>query len=145
MVLIIGDWSDAGHTMKYQKSTKSKGWIVLFRRHGIKVYLIDEYRTSSVCPDCDEDIVKDLKKRPSSRPWKRAQGKQETVHGLLGCCNLKCKQKWTYKYWNRDMMSAKNMLRIVERVCETGERPHSLSRKKNSETPPSCRTVAEKD
>ncbi|KAJ3036018.1 hypothetical protein HDV00_003153 [Rhizophlyctis rosea] len=84
IVVVMGDWSDAGRTAKFQTSSKTKGWRTLFRRNGIPCFLIDEFRTSSYCPLCEEKIEGKLWKRPSSRPWRRKEGHQEDVHGLLG-------------------------------------------------------------
>jgi hypothetical protein len=83
LTVIIGDWNESGKTMKYQVSTKTKGWRKVFARNRIPCYLLDEYRTSSVC-ECGTDVVKDFKKRDHARPWRRAQGKKQVVHGLLG-------------------------------------------------------------
>ncbi|TPX39021.1 hypothetical protein SeMB42_g06521 [Synchytrium endobioticum] len=49
-------------------------------------HLIDGFRTLKRCPDCD-GTVEPFTSRPSSRPWKRAQGAYERVRGLLGCTN----------------------------------------------------------
>lgn len=83
-VVVMGDWSDAGRTMKFQTSSKTKGWRTLLRRNGIPCFLIDEFRTSSYCPLCEKKVSGKLWKRPSSRPWRRSEGHQEDVHGLLG-------------------------------------------------------------
>jgi hypothetical protein len=94
--IVLGDWSDAGHTAKYQQSSKTRGWRKLFARNRIPCYLIDEYKTSSVCSKCGSGVGKNFKSRPSSRPWRRKQGHKEKVHGLLGCTTLLCMQQgWT--------------------------------------------------
>ncbi|TPX43590.1 hypothetical protein SeLEV6574_g04958 [Synchytrium endobioticum] len=80
--VVMGDWSDAGRTARYQTSTKTVGWRRFFRRNRIACYLIDEFRTSKLCPDCDSTLEQ-FASRPSSRPWKRTQGAYERVHGLL--------------------------------------------------------------
>ncbi|KAI8823354.1 uncharacterized protein EV422DRAFT_611353 [Fimicolochytrium jonesii] len=67
--VILGDWSDAGKTMRFQESSKTKGFRTLFARNGIPCYLLDEYRTSSVCPDCHGRVKKNIRRRLSSRPW----------------------------------------------------------------------------
>ena len=82
-VLILGDWNDAGRTMKYQTSSKTTGWRKTFARHRIPCFLLDEYNTSKKC-QCGEDVVKGFKTRPHSRPWRKARGETEKVHGLLG-------------------------------------------------------------
>ncbi|KAJ1830641.1 hypothetical protein LPJ70_006879, partial [Coemansia sp. RSA 2708] len=49
-VLIIGDWN-APH-MKHQEPIRGKGMRQTLKRMGFEVYLIDEFRTSKLCPDC---------------------------------------------------------------------------------------------
>ena len=66
-VVIIGDWSDGEHTQKFQISSKTKGWRTTFKRNHIDCFLIDEYKTSSVCPrgyssDCLEKEFQDTAK-----------------------------------------------------------------------------------
>ena len=67
-VVVMGDWSDGGHTQKFQSSSKTKGWRRTFKRNHIDCFLIDEYKTSSVCPRCNSSdwLEKDFKTRPSS-------------------------------------------------------------------------------
>ena len=83
LTIVMGDWNESGRAMRYQVSTKTKGWRKIFARNRIPCYLLDEYRTSSVC-ECGTDVVKDFKKRDHARPWRKAQGKEQKVHGLLG-------------------------------------------------------------
>ncbi|TPX64658.1 hypothetical protein SpCBS45565_g05717 [Spizellomyces sp. 'palustris'] len=98
LTLVMGDWSDAGRTAKFQTSSKTKGWRTCFKRNGIDCILLDEYKTSSVCPHCNssEFLQKSFKERPHSRPWRKCEGKIEKVHGLLGCTTPNCMQQdWT--------------------------------------------------
>ena len=126
--VIMGDWSDAGRTNRFQVSTKTVGWRNFFKKNHIPCFLIDEYKTSSHCPNC-ESKVETFKRRPSSRPWRRQQGHTETVHGLLGCTNLTCcKQSWTRRHWNRDNLSVCNMMKIVDSFLNGNGRPLYLSR-----------------
>ncbi|KAI8822539.1 uncharacterized protein EV422DRAFT_619011 [Fimicolochytrium jonesii] len=81
--VILGDWSDAGKTMRFQESSKTKGFRTLFARNSIPCYLLDEYRTSSVCPDCHGRVKKNILQRLSSRPWQARKGRMEYVHGLV--------------------------------------------------------------
>ncbi|KND04517.1 uncharacterized protein SPPG_00246 [Spizellomyces punctatus DAOM BR117] len=116
--IVMGDWSDAGRTARFQTSSKTKGWRTLFKRNRINCFLLDEYKTSSVCPHCSSGIEKGFKTRPHSRPWRRREGKIEKVHGLLGCTNPNCQQAWTMRYWNRDTLSTCNMLMIVQSMLD---------------------------
>ncbi|KND03709.1 uncharacterized protein SPPG_08912 [Spizellomyces punctatus DAOM BR117] len=80
--IVMGDWSDAGRTARFQTSSKTKGWSTLFKRNRIDCFLLDEYKTSSVCPRCSssEFVEKKFKERPHSRPYRRREGKVEKVH-----------------------------------------------------------------
>ena len=126
--VVLGDWSDAGRTAKFQTSSKTKGWRTLFKRNRIDCLLLDEYKTSSVCPRCisSEFVEKGFKSRPHSRPWRRHEGKTEKVHGLLGCKNPNCvQQDWTsgMRYWNRDTLSTCNMRTVVRSLLDGNGRP----------------------
>ncbi|KAI8820800.1 uncharacterized protein EV422DRAFT_63706 [Fimicolochytrium jonesii] len=142
-LVILGDWSDAGKTMRFQESSKTKGFRTLFARNSIPCYLLDEYRTSSVCPDCHGRVRKNIRQRLSSRPWQARRGRMEYVHGLVGCPNPECiNQDWTpfeipgrrplrlrMRVHNRDVLSTKNFLSIVRSVVfGNGRRPGAFSR-----------------
>ncbi|KAI8824833.1 uncharacterized protein EV422DRAFT_605127 [Fimicolochytrium jonesii] len=142
--VILGDWSDAGKMMRFQESSKTKGFRTLFARNGIPCYLLDEYRTSSVCPHCHGRVKKNIRQQLSSRPWQARKGRMEYVHGLVGCPNPECiNQDWTpfeipgrrqplrlrMKVHNRDVQSTKNFLSIVRSVVfGDGRRPDAFSR-----------------
>ena len=51
-VVCIGDWEQKQHR-KFKEPVKGKGFRTLFRKAGYKVYLVDEFRTSSRCSACD--------------------------------------------------------------------------------------------
>lgn len=131
IAIIMGDWSDAGHTMKFQTSSKTKGWQKVFRRNRLPFFLIDEHRTSKLCPKCHGNTELPIS-RPSPRPWRKADGRNVRVTGLLGCKNLECLKQVdgpaSFRFWNRDGASTLNMLHIVSRTMETGERPFLFSR-----------------
>ncbi|KND02386.1 uncharacterized protein SPPG_02855 [Spizellomyces punctatus DAOM BR117] len=128
--IVMGDWSDAGRTARFQTSSKTKGWRTLFKRNRIDCFLLDEYKTSSVCPHCSSDVEKGFKTRPHSRPYRRREGKIEKVHGLLGCTNPNClQQAWTMRYWNRDTLSTCNMVTIVQSMLDGHGRPEVFSRR----------------
>jgi hypothetical protein len=125
--IVLGDWS--GGNAKYHQPSKVKGWRTTFRRHGLRCFLLDEFRTSALCPCCEERVVSGFKERPHSRPYRRAQGRFEWVHGLLGCTNLHCKeQAWTYRYFNRDAASTSNMVKIVQSLLQGMGRPERFRR-----------------
>ena len=133
VAVIMGDWSDGGHTMKFQTSSKTSGWERVFRRNGLAFYLIDEFGTSTFCPRC-HSRTETVFKRLSPRPWKRAEGVIVTVHGLLGCKNHVCIEQAIstsprfQRYWNRDDLSTLNMVDIVENVLVGDGRPTRFCR-----------------
>ena len=128
----MGDWNDAGRTMRFQTSSKTKGWEKVFRRNHVPFYLLDEHKTSKYCPKCETDTHKPFT-RLSPRPWRASQGQIIRVSGLLGCNNLNCiKQDGLTRFWNRDALSTLNMLKIVKEMMETGERPKLFCRLSNS-------------
>jgi hypothetical protein len=140
-VVIMGDWSDAGRTPKFQAPSKTKGWRTVFSRNQIANFLIDEYGTSKHCPRCTARVECPYS-RISSRPWRAAEGAMEKVHGLLGCNNRQCIQQYTnlppgtravppgsrYRLWNRDTLATTNMLEIVRSVLNGDGRPARFRR-----------------
>jgi hypothetical protein len=136
--IIMGDWSDGGHTLKYQTSSKTKGWEQTFKRNGYSFYLIDEYKTTSQNPnkECEDVEPEKILWRPNPRPWRRRGRlfahknwrKWSPVHGLLCCNNMKSKSKQSATFWNRDELSTENMLTIVKGVIAGNPRPDRFSR-----------------
>lgn len=121
--VIMGDWNDAGRTMRFQTSSKTKGWQKVFQRNHVPFYHLDEHKTSKYCPTCECETYKPFR-RLSSRPWRASRGQIDRVNGLLGCTNLECmKQDKLVRYWNRDSLSTLNMLKIIRGTMETGRRP----------------------
>ncbi len=123
IVIGFGNWSSNTHHMKYHEPTKSKGFRKLFRKAGYPIYLVDEFRTSKKCYNCQstdpKSICKYFKLVKNPRPWKR----NELVprHGLLMCKTCRC-------LWNRDLNSSLNIHRIVECVVAGLSRPAYLQR-----------------
>ena len=135
VVVVFGNWSDGGHTMKNQATTKGKGMRDVFRRtKNYVVRLVDEFCTSKKCSSCGKDLEKcDDFKRPSSRPWMRAKGKTEVPHGLLRCKNVNCQASLEdgtskFRLWNRDVNATINMLACVDAVRKKRSRPIFLTR-----------------
>lgn len=130
--IVMGNHSQ--NHMRYHEPVKGKGFRKLFRKSGLKVYLIDEFRTSSVCPDCD-DRVKAFKWVPNPRLWRRKKYPTVLCHGLLRCTNHQEKEcgksvelNGYMKLWNRDVVAVLNMRRVLFRVRQDGTRPPILSR-----------------
>ncbi|KAJ2075009.1 hypothetical protein GGH13_000921 [Coemansia sp. S155-1] len=117
-----------------------------FKRFGFLVYLINEFRTSCVCPERDKSL-ETFKTVRNPRPFRRKNHPTVTCNGLLRCTNQEC--LWTVdKYkgsserrlFNRNEAAVMNFRRIVDSLCETGDIPQALKR---STPRPTC-TVASK-
>ena len=77
--VFLGDWSHGA--ARFHAPCKTKGFRTMFERANFDVFLVEEYRTSSVCPDCQRRNLKPFKKRRSPRPWRGHT--RALVHGLL--------------------------------------------------------------
>jgi transposase len=122
-IITIGDWEQKQH-MKYKEATKGKGMRKLFRQNGYKVYLVDEFRTSCKCSNCDGGNCEKFMVRKNPKPYKN---NLKLVHGLLSCkncCNV----------WNRDCNGASNIYKIAKSAIENKSRPNYLCRYKQSAT-----------
>jgi transposase len=119
-IIAIGDFEQKQHR-KFKEPIKGRGFRTLFRRHGYKVYLVDEHKTSCRCANCGcETTTFRWCKNP--KYWKDDVIKR---HGLLRCkngCGL----------WNRDTNGAINIWRIAKEAILQRERPEYLKRTKRS-------------
>jgi hypothetical protein len=79
-VLVFGDWS--APNVKYQEPTKSKGLIRMLKKNGFVVYLINEYKTTSHYPNCENELEK-FKTMPSSRLYQQKKKPNVLCNGLL--------------------------------------------------------------
>ncbi|KAG1038652.1 hypothetical protein G6F43_012661 [Rhizopus delemar] len=79
-ILVFGDWS--APNVKYQEPTRSKGLIRMLKKNGFVVYLINEYKTSSHCPTCENELEK-FKTVPNPRPYQRKKKPDVLCNGLL--------------------------------------------------------------
>jgi len=55
VAICIGDWEQRKQ-MKFKEPTIGKGIRTLFRKNNYKVYLVDEFRTSCKCSNCEGGI-----------------------------------------------------------------------------------------
>ncbi|KAI8585988.1 hypothetical protein BDZ88DRAFT_510159 [Geranomyces variabilis] len=144
-LIIMGDWSAAPCSMRFQPPIKTAHFRTMLRRHHILMMYIDEFRTSSRCPFvirnpeqqdkvCGAIVKSGFRTRQSLRPWQG--GHTVEVHGLLGCTSC-TKEQWTpdsdlgkrVRYHNRDRASVENFEHIIrEQIVKEGERPAHLSR-----------------
>ncbi|GAA5796416.1 hypothetical protein HPULCUR_001788 [Helicostylum pulchrum] len=81
-VIIIGNWTAAN--MKHHEPTKGVGIRNMLRKEGFKVYLLDEFKTSSLCPSCkDGTTLEKFKEVKNPRPFRRTRNPIVICHGLL--------------------------------------------------------------
>jgi len=92
----------------------------LFRKSGYSVYLVDEFRTSCRCSNCEEGVCKNEITRPNPRPFRDGS---IIVHALLHCKNVECGV-----WWNRDINGAKNIYKIAKQAIKEKDRPNYLKR-----------------
>ncbi|KAI7902286.1 uncharacterized protein BX663DRAFT_435827, partial [Cokeromyces recurvatus] len=79
-ILIIDNWP--APNVKFQESTRNKGLINMLKKNGFKVHLVDEFRTSSSCPNCENRLEK-FKLVANPRPFQREKMPTVFCHGLL--------------------------------------------------------------
>lgn len=130
-VIILGNWS-APH-VKFQEPTKNKGFIKLLKKNGFEVYLMDEFRTSSHCPNC-ESTLKNFKTVVNPRPYQRRSKPSVKCHGLLRCTNAACYQEEVttsikHRLWNRDLAAVMNFKKILYYYRRFGQRHPTFKRK----------------
>lgn len=127
VVICIGDWEQRKQ-MKYKEPTLGKGMRTLFRKNNYQVFLVDEFRTSCKCSNCDGGVCEKfrVRKHPNKKDELRL------IHGLLRCksgCGL----------WNRDRNGSSNIYKIAKNAINKLERPSYLCREtSNQALKPSC-------
>jgi hypothetical protein len=129
VVICIGDWEQRKQ-MKYKEPTLGKGMRTLFRKNNYNVFLVDEFRTSCKCSNCDGGVCEKFRVR--KHPNKK-KDELRLIHGLLRCksgCGL----------WNRDRNGSSNIYKIAKNAITKLERPSYLCRetKSNQALLPSC-------
>ena len=118
-IICIGDWEQRKHR-KFKEPTKGIGFRSMFRKSGFQVYLVDEFRTSCRCSNCNGGECSKFREIRNPKP---AKNNSIMSHGLLLCkkdCGL----------WNRDENSARNIYKIANNAINKKERPTYLSRSK---------------
>jgi hypothetical protein len=115
--IFLGDWG--GVHSRFHAPSKVKGFRDMFKKAGYQVLLVDEHRTSSVCPYCRERRLISDRYIESPRPWR--SGQMQRVNGLLCCQSEYCQFPLNLnadlivsKYWNRDDVSTLNIRSIVK-------------------------------
>ncbi|KAJ2061085.1 hypothetical protein GGI17_003342, partial [Coemansia sp. S146] len=129
-IIVVGNWSAS--MAKYHEPIRGKSWRDQFKCFRFTVYLINEFWTSCVCPECDKPLEA-FKTVRNPRPFQRKNNQTVTCNGLLRCTNQEC--LWTVvKYngsserrlFNRNEAAVMNFQRIVNSLCETGDIPEVL-------------------
>ncbi|CEG77273.1 hypothetical protein RMATCC62417_12057 [Rhizopus microsporus] len=123
-VLVIGDWSVVN--IKFHELIRGKGIRRMLKKHGFPVYLIDEYKTSSLCPKCKYGKLQTFLKVPNPRPFSRAKNPVVECHGLLRCTNQKCLEPC--RLWNRDLVAVLNFEGIMISHRQALGRPSRFKR-----------------
>ena len=127
VVICIGDWEQKKQ-MKFKEPTLGKGIRTLFRKNNYKVFLVDEFRTSCKCSNCNGGICEKFRIRKNPRPNK---DDMRLVHGLLRCksgCGL----------WNRDRNGSSNIYKIAETSINKLDTPSYLCRTSNQAVLSNC-------
>ena len=117
VVICIGDWEQR-QQMKYKEPTLGIGMRNLLRKNKYKVYLVDEFRTSCKCSNCEGGVCEKYMVRKNPRPNK---AEMRLVHGLLRC-------KSGCGEWNRDRNGSSNIYKIAHQAIHNLERPSYLCR-----------------
>jgi transposase len=117
VIIAFGDWEQR-QQMKYKEPTKGKGMRSLFRKCGYNTYLVDEFRSSCKCSQCNGGECKNFLMVENPKPYRN---NQQMCWGLLRCksCN---------GFWNRDCNGAKNIYKIAENAVKSIARPAYLCR-----------------
>ncbi|KAL1935927.1 hypothetical protein VTP01DRAFT_61 [Rhizomucor pusillus] len=122
-VLVIGDWSARSSTMaKFHEPSRGIGLL----RKGFEAYLLDEFKTSSICPNCNNALEK-FKEVRNPRPYRREKMPTVTCHGLLRCTNANCLQG-KHRLWNSDLAAVLNFRIIMDELCIAQKIPKSFTR-----------------
>ncbi|KAJ1848837.1 hypothetical protein LPJ57_008482, partial [Coemansia sp. RSA 486] len=116
-VLVMGNLS-AG-MVRYHEPIRGKGWRRVLKQHGFHVYLIDEFRSSSICPVCNHGL-ETFRYVRNPRSWQLDNNPWVKCHGLLRCQNENCLESVAgpegfkrRRLWNRDIAAVLNLKHIL--------------------------------
>ncbi|KAI9502232.1 hypothetical protein BX070DRAFT_193427, partial [Coemansia spiralis] len=112
------------------------------------VYMLDKYKTSSLCSGYLDDELRPFKWTKHGRCYRRNNRLRVKWHGLLHCKNDKCLEN-TIKYvpgsplpthyWDRDTAAALNYRHIFKSFCsEENKSLERFSQKSQSKPQVSC-------
>ena len=133
-VLLAGDWS--APNQKYHQPIRGKGIRDALRLRGFQVFLLDEFRTSKVCPRCMEPSLKKFKRVINPRLWQRDEYPMVSCNGLLRCTSQECMQimRGTHRCWNRGHRFCIEFRHILNALRRNGMRPQVFQRPARSDT-----------
>ncbi|KAI8048543.1 hypothetical protein BDF22DRAFT_779126 [Syncephalis plumigaleata] len=149
---VMGNWS-APHT-KYHEPIRGIGFRRLLKRHGFKVFLIDEHKTSKCCPACNNPTLEKFKKVANPRSKQHEDSHKIICHGLLRCTHQTCNKamkdikakkeqegklevdykedpefkRYEHRLWNRDMAACLNFIQIIRSVRKDNLIPTQFQR-----------------
>lgn len=83
-VLILGDWM--ANYVKSHEPIREKGMRLMLRKEGFTALLINEYKTSSFCPECEIGELETFKIVKNPRTFKIQKMPTVKRHGLLRYC-----------------------------------------------------------
>jgi hypothetical protein len=78
VVICIGDWEQKKQ-MKFKEPTLGKGIRTLFRKNNYDVYLVDEFRTSCKCSNCNGGVCEKFRSRKNPKPNKNKEVKYDEI------------------------------------------------------------------
>ena len=124
-VVFMGDWCEKKHR-RFNEPVKGKGFRQVFRKAGYLVYLVDEFKTSKMCSECQADVAICENFRTVRNPKPRTRLRFPTVlcHGLVKCTNCR-------RLWNRDPNAASNIWVAANAAVNGIARPQYLQRNPN--------------
>ena len=80
-IVCIGDWEQRKHR-KFKDPIKGLGFRKMFRKSGFRVYLVDEFRTSCKCSNCEGGECSKFREIRNPKPTKN---NSFLSYGLLLC------------------------------------------------------------
>ncbi|KAG2206531.1 hypothetical protein INT47_008548 [Mucor saturninus] len=116
-VYVMSNWS-ASNT-RFHEPVRGLGFRRLLQKAGKRVYLIDEFRTSQCCPDCERRSLETFRRVDNPRPHRRRANPRVIRHGLLRCTNQNCRamtnntNRIVPRLWNCNMAACLNRVDIV--------------------------------
>ncbi|KAI8086987.1 uncharacterized protein B0P05DRAFT_578154 [Gilbertella persicaria] len=110
-VIVIGNWS-AGN-VKFHEPIRGVGMRRMLQKEGFLVHLIDEFRTSSICPVCKGDL-ETFKEVVNPRPFRREKYPTfiDDICMSSRCKNVQCLKEGR-RLWNRDLLATLNFCEIL--------------------------------